>query len=94
MSESPLHQHFAAEDAYYGGYFSVDAIGCRMKLDIKPAIIPTAGDPTDVLRMNFNFHRDVHENPVEQIQEMLGKWNEALAKSSEVAEAMYRAEKV
>jgi hypothetical protein len=76
---SPLYDRFNAEDARFGAYLSKDFAGFRLKLDIKPIVIP-GGDQTESgLQFAFNFHVDItSENSAPQIIERLGQWEEVL----------------
>lgn len=79
---SPIYRRFSSEDARFGAYMSMDALGARMKLDIKPLY----ADDQEWLEFRFNFHQDLqgHENAEEAAVQMLNRWHEAHALSEEI----------
>jgi hypothetical protein len=86
-ASSPLFGEFDTEDARFGAYMSKDALGCRLRLNIKPVVVtPPGGEPLDTLQFSFNFHRDVgnEDDPVASIMETLEKWNEASEMSEHI----------
>lgn len=75
--DNPIFGEFNSEDARYGVYFSRNIFGCRLKLDIKPATLKIEARPEslEVLRFNFNFHRDLSKDrQIEEIRNMLSEW--------------------
>jgi len=84
---SPIYDLFVGTDARFGAYLSKDILGLRMRVDIKPVTATRAEDGAVVegLVYHFNFHKDVdEERAVEQIQEALALWGQALAVSQEI----------
>lgn len=80
----PIHREFDDEDARFGAYFSHEVLGFRLKLDVKPV---TAKE-TEVIRLAFNFHKDLSgdgENRVTEIKSCLQKWLEVRAESFRLA---------
>lgn len=76
--ETSLFRHFDAEDARFGAYMSRDALGCRLRLDIKPITLTGSGVSEGRIQFAFNFHKELTEEiKVEGILDLLGKWNEA-----------------
>jgi hypothetical protein len=86
---NPLFNHFDCDDARFGGYFSKDTLGARLKLDVKPVRGGSPEQAVERLLFAFNLHKDVgRNNPVEQIQDMLGQWNRALEQSSAIVTSL------
>jgi hypothetical protein len=86
--ETPLFREFDAEDARYGGYLGKNALGCRLKLDIKPITI-SAPISKEYLQFAFNFHLDLtRENRVEEILSLLNRWDEAKHLSSRIVKTV------
>ena len=81
--DSPLFDAFNTSDARFGGYLSKDALGCRLKLDVKPITVTLKEDNKDENRIQFafNFHADIgkDESASKQISAVLTKWGEANA---------------
>ena len=92
VSGSPLHEEFDAPDARFGGYFSRDVLGMRLKLDVKPArgIRPGWEDERHFVNMDFNYQYDIkpEEDPVAQIVDCLSKWNEARSQVLRIADIL------
>lgn len=83
--ENPLFGQFDEDNARYGGYLSKDVFGVRLKLDVKPTRTEIEGEAVERLLFAFNFHLDVgRENPVDEIQQMVGHWNEASEHAAEI----------
>ncbi len=78
IPDRPLQRHFVEENCHYGGYFSKDLYGFRLKLDIKPLIVQLIGGRTENrLHFGFNYHCDLGEGAVQQIEEGLRHWDDA-----------------
>lgn len=78
-------QHFDSEDARFGAYFSRDALGCRLKLDIKPITRHTGEESTELVQFAFNFHLDLPETgnqTVPTIENQLRIWDAARVESA------------
>jgi len=86
VEKSPIHRAFDAEDARFGAYLSKDALGCRLRLDVKPLTVKRPDGQVELLQFNFNLNLDVvgDPNPVPRILEVLGRWNEAKAEAFRV----------
>lgn len=90
LGNSPLYREFDFPSARFGAYMSKDALGCRLKLDIKP-LTPPAGQGPERFGFQFNFHLDItDDNPVQQIERMLRNWTEAKAESERLIEVTTR----
>lgn len=74
-----LHNAFNKEDAFFGGYFSTDFEGTRLKLDVKPI-----SEGKEML-FSFNYHvgnvTDYH-----QILKSIESWNEFKYHSKSIIE--------
>jgi hypothetical protein len=87
----PFVKAFVDGNSLFGGYFSRNINGIRMKVDIKP--ISTGGEVGvgDKLRCVFNYHVDLkQEDNVSVIHTALAKWSDMTARAVsllEVAEA-------
>ncbi len=78
----------------FGSYFSFDALGARLKADIKPIRVsgqlparddfPKPGD--EVVKLDFNYHYDVIDDEArsEAVLSALGRWEEALRMSQQI----------
>jgi hypothetical protein len=82
---TPLADVFNTPDARYGAYYSMEAIGFRMKLTAVPMRTGNPDEPAtaEFLDLNFNFHKDVSSHV--EILSLLEKWSEAKSKSEEIA---------
>lgn len=86
-------------DARFGSYLSFDAIGSRLKIDIKPTnaadkvgLICEAWKPgQELVRIHFNFHTDLTnaDEPARAVTEKLEKWAEAFAFSKELTNKIF-----
>ncbi len=90
-----LFDHFATPDAHFGGYLSKDALGYRLKLDIKPIVAD--GEKDRRLQFAFNFHNDLSavedpEKKIQSIQTMLDRWLEAKQLSATIMKSVWREE--
>lgn len=77
--DSKLFNDFNTSDARFGGYFSKNIIGTRLRLEIKP-IIFQQGNKTigERLQFAFNFNMNISSEDKEQcILDFLQKWDEA-----------------
>ena len=94
IKAGPLYREFPDQDARFGAYMSKDALGGRLKLDVKPIIVNREGEEVERIQFAFNFHRDVanEEDPVARIEEMLHHWNEARDESSRIVQSTMREE--
>ena len=74
--DSPLSSQFDEENAKFGGYFSKDVSGFRLKLDIKPISIKSKDKTMDKIQLAFNFHLDlVGNDKAKTILKYLAKWD-------------------
>jgi len=91
VPESPLHQEFDTPDARFGGYMSMDALGCRLKMEVKPTVqVGGSDNPRHFISLDFNFHQDLEQGEVavKDIEKTLNKWNEAKEMSIDVAKKL------
>ena len=74
--DSPLSSQFDEDNAKFGGYFSKDVSGFRLKLDIKPISIKSKDKTMDKIQLAFNFHLDlVGNDKAKTILKYLAKWD-------------------
>lgn len=72
-------------NARYGAYFSIDVLDMRLKVDLKPTrLAVNLGQPealvpmgTELMRGLFNFHRDLKEDPIPDLERSLQNWERA-----------------
>ncbi|MHC4201339.1 MAG: hypothetical protein ACYSU0_15220 [Planctomycetota bacterium] len=85
---SPLADVFGETNARFGGYFSRDVDGMRLKLDVKPLIPAGAQGTGDKLHFNFNHHVDLagvgREDKVETIGRALERWDELKVQAEDI----------
>jgi len=88
----PVFSDFDVPDADFGAYFSKNIFGYRLKLDVKPVIMPQTEEseepPESRLQMLFNYHADLPQGDeaAETIVGLLGHWREAAEESRRIAE--------
>lgn len=89
VKDGSIYREFVGEDSRFGAYMSKDAFGGRLKLDIKPVIVPKEDQPDEKIQFAFNFHRDVmsEADPASCIEQMLHQWDEARSESRRIANA-------
>lgn len=90
---SPLYQAFDAEGARFGGYFSKDVLGFRLKLAALPVLIqegPQDGGmrAKDVFQFQFNFHADVKSHA--DVGPLLKNWAAANKMALEMMQMVER----
>lgn len=80
--------YFADPNARFGGYMSKEFHGMRLKLDIKPILVPRVNEvPLHRLHFAFNFHKDLDaDNQAESIQQTLALWDVAKEQSRTIVE--------
>jgi hypothetical protein len=86
--ERPLDQHFRDDNANFGAYLSKDFAGFRLRLDIKPILVPTDEGQENRLQFAFNFHRDVAEGGAGQIEECLHHWDEVRREAERIIDSV------
>lgn len=88
--ENPLFAAFDVDDARYGGYLSKNVLGARLKLDIKPVTIGAPPEGSEALQFAFNYNLDLPRSAaaVDQILDMLRRWDEARNQSQEIVHAV------
>jgi len=91
VAEKPLFRQFQSQDSRFGGYFSKDTLGCCLKLDVKPIMLPPEDEEgrREVLQFAFNFHLDVPQegdDPVTCIRRQLDHWDEARNEATRIVE--------
>jgi hypothetical protein len=86
-SQNPLTRFFAEDNARFGAYYSQDYLGCRLKVEVKPAH-RTDDRAIQFLAFSFNFHKDLErDTAVNDIEAMMARWNEARTLARSIAEA-------
>ena len=79
--DSPFAEMFSDDDSLFGGYFSKDIFGGRLKVDVQPAILASPESSQVVfITLNFNFHLELTgagQKKVEAIYQHLSRWEEA-----------------
>lgn len=97
VQDSQLHAIFDTEDARFGGYLSKDVLGCRLKLDVKPAYVQASNEPeaSHFIQFHFNYHMELlkEQAPVEKITSMLSKWNEASRLCETISDVILKRDK-
>jgi len=88
--DNPLFTAFDVDDARYGAYLSKNSLGARLRLDIKPHRMGPPGEGTELLQFAFNYNLDLPRSAaaVEQILQMLRRWDEARRESQELVQAL------
>ena len=72
---SVLEDEFDAPDARFGGYFSKDVFGARLRLNAKPVVLHPG--ETQHIQLDFNFDRKLpQDQPLEALREMIGHWDQ------------------
>lgn len=76
----------------FGTYASWDALGSRLKLDIKPCIAKGEhGESLEFMRFGFNYHKDLPEHrPIEEAIDLIEKWDELKRHSMSVVDEFER----
>jgi hypothetical protein len=77
--DGPFSEVFGdCDDAMFGGYFSKDVLGCRLRLDVKPVDFPSgAGLVQQRLQLAFNFQvGPFGGDAVPVIDEHLHRWEQ------------------
>lgn len=89
VPDRTLQRSFADENAHYGGYLSKDFLGFRLKLEVKPVIVPLIGGQVESrLHFGFNYHFDLREDAARQIEERLQHWNEARQETERIVDSV------
>ena len=86
LETSAVFREFGAEDARFGGYLSKNALGLRMKLDVKPMTNRTDDQVFEFMQFAFNFNLDVNReaNAPDAILGALNRWHEADEESKRI----------
>jgi hypothetical protein len=74
--DTPFYRRFGKPTDRFGAYMSTDFGEYRLKLDVKPILIPHENQLLNRLQFLFNFHADLKDNPADFIQRSLRRWNE------------------
>jgi hypothetical protein len=86
---NPLYNQFDQADARFGGYLSKEMFGARLKLDMKPVAVGPPSERVERLLFAFNVHKDVErDTSVEEIEQMVGSWNDALDQTSAIVASL------
>jgi len=87
-----LATEFDKADACFGAYYSMNTLGCRLRLDMKPASDKSKDQNTDFILCSFNYHSDltgVAEGArVGRIESLLVCWNDAKTQSRGIVDAV------
>jgi hypothetical protein len=86
--DRPLYQHFRDGNANYGAYLSKDFAGFRLRLDIRPILVPTERGQENRLQFAFNFQRDVADGGAGQIEECLRHWDEVRREAESIIDSV------
>ena len=87
--DNPLYDQFNQNNARYGGYLSKEMFGGSLKLDVKPIAVGSPAEKVERLLFAFNVHKDVGpDNSVEEIEEIVGCWNDALEQTSDIVASL------
>lgn len=82
--DKPLYRRFGSPTDHFGAYFSTDLAGFRLKLDVKPVIVPHGEQILNRLQFLFNYHVDLRENAAAAIPQHLARWNELRRESGSI----------
>ena len=86
--DSSVYRYFAEVDARFGGYFSKDVLGFRLRLTIEPIAGERDGTPFAGLRYHFNFNKDLKsDTAIKQIHDSLRRWSEVMNLSKDMFES-------
>jgi hypothetical protein len=81
---TPIAREFNVEDAKFGGYYSKNAIGFRLKLSTAPVDIKHGEELVEeVIQFSFNYH--LGSTDYIDIRAALNRWDEAKAHSLRLA---------
>jgi hypothetical protein len=86
--DQPLYQHFSEDNAHFGAYLSKDVAGFRLRLDIKPILVPVDGGQENRIQFGFNFHRDDVEGGALQVIEGLRHWDEVRQETEHIIDSV------
>lgn len=85
-------------NARFGSYFSLDVLGTRLKIDVRPIkALPNIENlfkswhvGQDLMRAHFNFHSDIInvDSPSDSVLDKLNKWPDALALSQQTIDTI------
>jgi hypothetical protein len=89
---SPLYQSFASEDALFGGYLSKNALGFRLKLDVRPIQVQESQGQETRIQFAFNFHVDLGDDAAQRIEGHLLRWNEVRLEAERIIDAVEQRE--
>jgi hypothetical protein len=85
----PLFRHFAGAESHFGSYLSKNFLGFRLKLDIKPILVPTGeGQIDNRVQFSFNFHVDLGDDAAQQIAERLVHWNDVRQEAQRIIDSV------
>jgi len=86
-----LFQAFDTSDARFGAYLSKDALGTRMKLDVKPIRVTLQNKKeVELMQFAFNYHLDIPQKQcdVQRIVDFLGQWGEAKRLAEDILQSI------
>ena len=83
--EQAIDKHFDLPDAKFGGYFSKDSLGCRLKLNVRPLQFQFVESKAfaEGLEFQFNYYRDIGEekDAPDIIVKQFEQWDEAFSEA-------------
>lgn len=82
----PLGSLFDCADARYGGYYSKDVLGMRLKLNGLPSILDRGEGKEELIQFAFNYHLDA-ATP-EKVLEGLENWDAARSDAERIVEVL------
>jgi hypothetical protein len=85
-----IYEHFRDDNANYGAYLSKDFAGFRLRLDIKPILVPVDGGQENRIQFAFNFQRDTGDGGAGQIEECLRHWDETRCETERIIDSVER----
>ena len=82
---SKLFSDFNTDDARFGGYFSKNIIGARLRLDAKPVTFQKQDKEEERLQLAYNFHITLSpQDDSSIILDFLEKWDKAKKITQEI----------
>jgi hypothetical protein len=82
--ESAIYRAFDVPDAQFGAYLSKDALGFRLKFEVKPVTVPMDGSLESRVHSAFNFNADLGENAAESVERYLLCWNDVKREAEQI----------
>jgi hypothetical protein len=73
--ETPLAREFNTDDAHFGGYYSKNILGFRLKLSSTPMTMQQDNAKVEKFQFSFNYHSDV--DGADGVTNALCRWSDA-----------------